>query len=72
MRKYVKPASCDPKNSVSLFDADRKNEFGEMYCVAPAILQDRVDSYWADYVAHSCAAANAARLHNWVRASLGE
>jgi hypothetical protein len=50
MRKGVKPAYQDPDNSVDLFDIDRKNEFGEMYCVAPAILEREVDQCWKNYV----------------------
>ena len=48
--KTVKPAYEDPDNSVDLFDANRTNEFGQMYCVAPAILYRQVDEYWADYL----------------------
>lgn len=50
MRKLVKPALCDPDNSVDLFDADRKNELGEMYCIAPAILLCTVRDHWGGYV----------------------
>jgi len=50
MRKLVKSARVDPKNSVDLFDADRQNEFGEMYCVAPAILPQQVNNYWLGYI----------------------
>ena len=49
-RKLVKPAHDDPNNSVDLFDADRRNEFGEMYCVAPAILHQQVNNYWIGYL----------------------
>lgn len=50
MRKLIKPAYEDPDNSVDLFDADRKNEFGEKYCVAPAILLREADGIWNDYL----------------------
>lgn len=43
-RKIIKRAYDDPHNSIDLFDADRLNEFGEMYCVAPAILISQVKS----------------------------
>lgn len=49
MRKLVRPAHGDPHNSVDLFDADRKNQWGEMYCVAPAILSSQIESEWARY-----------------------
>ncbi len=49
-RKLIKPAYDDPHNSIDLFDADRKNEFGEMYCVRPAILYSQADEYWTDYL----------------------
>ena len=52
MRKLIKPAYDDPHNSVDLFDADRRNDFGEMYCVAPAILYSQVKEEWARYVKH--------------------
>ena len=45
----VKPAREDPQNSVDLFDADRKNDFGETYCVAPAILRSEVAERWIRY-----------------------
>lgn len=50
MRKLIKPAFDDPHNSVDLFDADRVNDFGEMYCVRPAILYSEVKMYWNWYV----------------------
>ena len=49
MEKIVKPAYSDPQNSVDLFDAHRKNDFGEMFCVAPAILYSQVNEYWYNY-----------------------
>jgi hypothetical protein len=49
MTKGVKECSYDSK-SVSLFDADRKNEFGKMYCIASGILQSEVDWYWNLYI----------------------
>ena len=51
MRKLIRPAMMDPQNSVDLFDAGRRNAFGEMYCVAPAILACQAESYWEDYAA---------------------
>jgi hypothetical protein len=49
MKKVVKPAYEDPENSVDLFDGDRKNKFGETYCVAPAILPREVSWFWNRY-----------------------
>lgn len=49
-RKLIKPAYEDPHNSIDLFDADRKNEFGEMYCISPAILPQQVNAYWIGYL----------------------
>lgn len=59
--KCVRPAHLDPDNSVDLFDSSRKNEFGETYCVAPAILIEQVDQYWDDYAfqAYKVVARNA-------------
>ena len=48
--KYVEPAYMDPTNSVDLFDYNRENDSGEMYCVAAAILPEQVDFYWEEYV----------------------
>ena len=50
MRKLVKPSHDDPHHSVDLFDADRLNDFGYMYCVAPAILASQVNYYWERYI----------------------
>ena len=50
MRKLVLPSVSDPRHSVDLFDADLQNEFGEMFCVAPAILPGQADEQWRDYV----------------------
>ena len=50
MKKLVRVCSYD-SNSVSLFDADRKNEFGEIYCVSPGILRNEVSLYWNTYCA---------------------
>ena len=50
MRKIVKPAYLDPEYSVDVFDADYRNEFGGLYCVAPAILSSQVDETWNEYV----------------------
>jgi len=49
MKKIIKPAYEDPDNSVDLFDADRLNEWGEMYCVAPSILPVQVEQAWDQY-----------------------
>jgi hypothetical protein len=51
MKKFVKPAFEDPDNSVDLFDSDRKNIFGGMYCVAPAILPRDINLVWNNYIA---------------------
>jgi len=48
--KFVLPAYLDPDNSVDLFDRSRKNEFGDTYCVSPAILPEQVDQQWEDYL----------------------
>ncbi|NTU49427.1 MAG: hypothetical protein HGA87_00775 [Desulfobulbaceae bacterium] len=50
MRKLIKPSTIDPIGSVSLFDFDRVNDFGSMYCVAAHILMREVDEYWSQYV----------------------
>lgn len=50
MRKLVKPSVSDPEHSDDLFDADRTNEFGDMLCVAPAILPGQADQYWDNYI----------------------
>ena len=49
MKLVVKPSHEDQSNSVDVFDADRVNEFGGMYCVAPAIHFDQVDDAWDKY-----------------------
>ena len=49
MRKIVKPAYGDPNHSVDLLDGDRKNKWGEMYCIAPAILPYQVTDEWERY-----------------------
>ena len=49
MKQLIKPAHGDPHNSVDLFDANRKNDLGEMFCVAPAILPFEVNRYWQHY-----------------------
>ena len=38
MKKLVKPAYEDPHHSVDVFDADRHNQWGDLYCVAPGDL----------------------------------
>lgn len=37
-------------NSVHLMDASRKNDSGEMYCVAPYLLPSQVDQEWQIYL----------------------
>lgn len=49
MRKLVKPAHSDPEHSMDLFDADRKNDSGEMFCVQSGILPSEVDKCWEEY-----------------------
>lgn len=56
MRKVIKPCSYGP-NSVSVFDADRTNEYGEMYCVASGVMRDSDQAntqgsefHWVSYV----------------------
>ena len=46
--KLVRPCSYD-RNSVSLFDAGRKNMYGEMHCVESGILERKVDEAWRKY-----------------------
>lgn len=50
MRKLIKPAHDDPDCSVDLFDADRQNPQGGLYCIAPAILLCEVEETWQRYV----------------------
>ena len=59
MRKLVKPAYMDPHNSVDLMDADRTNDFSEMFCVAPAILWSQVEWEWKRYVQEEAAKSTA-------------
>ena len=49
MKKIVKPAYDDPNNSVDLFDGDRMNQWGEIFCIAPAILRSEIDFCWKRY-----------------------
>jgi hypothetical protein len=49
MRKVIRTCSYD-SNSVSLFDGDRKNELGEMYCVQSGILYEQTDMFWGWYL----------------------
>ena len=62
MRKLIRPAHCDPDNSVDLFDADRRNDFDELYCIEPGILREEVPGYWDDYVRHMAREAAARRF----------
>lgn len=57
MRKIIKPSIMDPKRSVDLFDGDAINEFGDMLCIAPAILPEQADEYWRNY-AKKCGVAS--------------
>ena len=50
MKKLVKRSYMDSRNSVDLFDADRKNSIGDMYCVSPAILLHQIDKEWKRYI----------------------
>jgi hypothetical protein len=53
MKKLVKPSLYDPvpeHHSVDLFDSDRINEYGDMLCVASAILPVQADQYWNNYL----------------------
>ena len=45
----VCPCTYD-SNSVSLYDANRKNAYGEMYCVQSAILESEVPILWPQYI----------------------
>lgn len=56
MKKIIKPAFEDPCNSVDLFDSDRENDFGEMFCIAPSILSSQIDFEWKQYVDNQIAA----------------
>ena len=50
MRRVIYPCVYDPTRSVSVFDGDRKNQFGEMYCVADGISPEEVERVWQEYV----------------------
>jgi len=50
MRRVIYPCVFDPARTVSVFDADRTNQFGEMYCVADGIAPEEVDQRWKEYV----------------------
>ena len=50
MKKVIYPTTVDSDNSVDLYDGDRKNEFGKMWCVASAISPRQIDKYWDWYV----------------------
>ena len=45
MKLVTKPSNLDPKNSVDLLDIERKNPWGEPYCIALGILPSEVDTY---------------------------
>ena len=49
-KKDVRISINDPNNSISLFDLNRKNIYGEDYCVAPDILEKQIDEYWDRYM----------------------
>jgi len=48
-RMLVAPAFEELENSVDVFDADRKNSFGGLYCVAAVILLSQVEQAWDQY-----------------------
>jgi hypothetical protein len=48
--RVIKPAYEDPHNSVDVFDKDRVNDFGDMYCVAPAVLPEQANEEWGRYL----------------------
>ena len=50
MRRVIYPCVFDPARTVAIYDADRVNAYGEMYCVADGIAPDEVDQYWGEYV----------------------
>lgn len=50
MRKLILPAHEDPCHSVDLFDADRRNQWGELYCIRPAVLLAQVEESWQNYL----------------------
>lgn len=49
-KQGVRISVNNPENSVSLFDLNRKNDFGELYCVAPDILESQVEEFWSEYI----------------------
>lgn len=49
MKMMIRPSHDDPHNSVDLFDRDRRNQWGEFWCVAPAILYSQVKEEWRRY-----------------------
>lgn len=49
-KKIVHESAMDPVKSVDLFDGNRTNFYGGMYCVAAGILPSEVETYWQEYV----------------------
>lgn len=49
MKCIIKQSNSDP-NSVDIFDLDKRNETGGMFCVAAAILPEQVPEHWIEYV----------------------
>lgn len=50
MKKIIKPSHIDSENSVDLFDGDRLNAYGGVYCVAVSIRDIDVEPLWNAYV----------------------
>jgi len=50
MKCIIKPSASDLKNSVDVFDLDKRNKEGGMFCVAAAILPEQAKEYWKEYV----------------------
>ena len=49
-KKGIRFSHNDPENSISLFDLNRINDFGELYCVQPDIIEEQVDYFWKLYL----------------------
>jgi len=49
MRRVIYPCVFDLA-MVSVYDVDRINAYGEMYCVAEGIPPEEVDQRWDEYV----------------------
>lgn len=59
----IKPANADPYCFIDLFDAERKNESGEMHCIASAILPGEAAEYWKRYLSEKSKEQNESNLH---------